>query len=437
MNFANATELPKAILVAGMHRSGTSAITRILNLLGLALPGNLMPASSKFNPTGFWESKDVVAINDHLLAGAASHWDEMFEFDIGALTPATLSKFHADVSQLLEGGLASEECFVIKDPRIARTLPLWLEAFRRCQHDVKIIIPVRHPLEVTASLARRDAFSVDKSVYLWLRYMLDSIRYSVDDGYGIVVYEELIQDWRASIERLRQELQITWPIDVVTATPAINKFINRDLRHHELSAINWESEGHSFNPIADLATQLHDALVSRAPDLILRANEIHKQLAALETIFLPLLADYRRQRQVDLKQQDELNHTLVRVVNNVNDLERTLSEERNVYKNLDTEFNIKCSHILLLQDEISALKQRFDGLKANNTTSDADKLDILKVQVQLSSQLQEIEFLVREKQGELFSMHQAMQSQQRQFRDEITRAEAQLNLLKDLFLDKL
>ena len=35
-------EKPKAILVLGMHRSGTSAITRVLNLLGMQLPGELM-----------------------------------------------------------------------------------------------------------------------------------------------------------------------------------------------------------------------------------------------------------------------------------------------------------------------------------------------------------------------------------------------------------
>jgi hypothetical protein len=35
--------LKKVIIIAGMHRSGTSVITRAVNLLGASAPGTLMP----------------------------------------------------------------------------------------------------------------------------------------------------------------------------------------------------------------------------------------------------------------------------------------------------------------------------------------------------------------------------------------------------------
>ncbi|MEO0034615.1 MAG: hypothetical protein RLZZ501_638, partial [Pseudomonadota bacterium] len=60
----------RAVLVLGMHRSGTSAVTQALHLLGLAVPDNLIPADPRENPTGFWESADIVAAHQDFLAAA-------------------------------------------------------------------------------------------------------------------------------------------------------------------------------------------------------------------------------------------------------------------------------------------------------------------------------------------------------------------------------
>ena len=56
---SRANEMPRALMVLGMHRSGTSALTRIFSLLGADLPKNLMPPSPA-NKTGYWESQDLM-----------------------------------------------------------------------------------------------------------------------------------------------------------------------------------------------------------------------------------------------------------------------------------------------------------------------------------------------------------------------------------------
>ena len=61
------TSSRQAILVAGMHRSGTSALTRVLSLLGADLPENLAPALPDNNETGFWESVDLMKLHDKML----------------------------------------------------------------------------------------------------------------------------------------------------------------------------------------------------------------------------------------------------------------------------------------------------------------------------------------------------------------------------------
>ena len=151
--------MKKIIVVLGMHRSGTSALTRGLETLGVSLGENLMPAAEGNNSKGFWEDLEIVALNDALLAEMGMNWHSL-----GALHTSH------DWAGLLAGPLAaraekylSEQagCFAlfgIKDPRMSRLLPFWREIFRRCSIEPMFLICNRDPLSVAKSLARRDGF---------------------------------------------------------------------------------------------------------------------------------------------------------------------------------------------------------------------------------------------------------------------------------------
>ena len=67
-------ELP--ICIAGMHRSGTSMVARLLNLCGLYLgPESELSPPAPDNPEGYWENKHFVGINDRILAHLDAGWD--------------------------------------------------------------------------------------------------------------------------------------------------------------------------------------------------------------------------------------------------------------------------------------------------------------------------------------------------------------------------
>src|ERR1043165_10281978 len=70
----------QAILVLGMHRSGTSALSGVVCALGAAAPNNLLPANFA-NPTGYWESLPLVQADNELLASAHSSWDDWRQLD--------------------------------------------------------------------------------------------------------------------------------------------------------------------------------------------------------------------------------------------------------------------------------------------------------------------------------------------------------------------
>ena len=65
------------IVVLGMHRSGTSLITRSLQVLGVDLGEHLIPAISGDNDKGFWEDVDINDFDNALLTKIGSAWDRL------------------------------------------------------------------------------------------------------------------------------------------------------------------------------------------------------------------------------------------------------------------------------------------------------------------------------------------------------------------------
>src|SRR5262245_16127045 len=64
-----------AIVVLGMHRSGTSLVANLFAALGY-WPGpdrQMMPAN-RYNAKGYWERLDVASINDSILRELGGDW---------------------------------------------------------------------------------------------------------------------------------------------------------------------------------------------------------------------------------------------------------------------------------------------------------------------------------------------------------------------------
>lgn len=81
---ASSTVRRTAILVVGMHRSGTSALTRVISLLGADLPTNLALENAD-NETGHWESRDIYRLNGDMMASAGRTWKDWRRFNTSTL----------------------------------------------------------------------------------------------------------------------------------------------------------------------------------------------------------------------------------------------------------------------------------------------------------------------------------------------------------------
>jgi hypothetical protein len=55
-----------AVLIVGMHRSGTSAVSGMLHKLGVAVPEDLHPAD-EHNERGYFEPERIINFHERLL----------------------------------------------------------------------------------------------------------------------------------------------------------------------------------------------------------------------------------------------------------------------------------------------------------------------------------------------------------------------------------
>jgi hypothetical protein len=280
------------IVVLGMHRSGTSAVTRSLELLGVGLGGNLHPANFD-NPTGFWEDKDCLAINEQLLAALGSAYDQLDIAWENILETPAVAGLRWRAGELLKAKLAEAGgIWGFKDPRTCRLLDFWQAVFTDVGCDVKYLIALRNPASVAASLNHRNGIPFEKSYLLWLQHVMPSATKTVGQARVFTDYDELLAAPYEQLARISHRLGLPLPARDDERVAAFEKeFLNQDLRH---SRFTYDDLNHDSRcaPLVRRAykTFLDCALERANPD----SDAVSHQLVSIsdELAALKPLIDY-------------------------------------------------------------------------------------------------------------------------------------------------
>lgn len=220
----------RALMVVGMHRSGTSCVARIANLLGRAMPAGLRPPRPD-NPTGFWEPTALSELNERILERMGTRWDDPIPLESGWIHRHDLADSHDALKQLLEVELDRSPDLVLKDPRLCRLLPLWTEILAELDCETQVLLVTRDVRSVAASLALRDDLPAWQSELLWLDHVLGSEVASRDDVRAIVRYEDVMRDWRSAFLPVAERLSLELPDAGDERATAIEAFVSQDLDH--------------------------------------------------------------------------------------------------------------------------------------------------------------------------------------------------------------
>jgi thioesterase domain-containing protein/GT2 family glycosyltransferase len=232
-----------AVIVLGMHRSGTSALARVLNLCGAVLPAKVKPRKLGVNPKGFWEPEAVLDLNVRVMRHLGGDWNHV-NFSLPG-SGAFVEEFRADACALLQSEYGDRETILIKDPRICVLAPLWHEALIAAGYRPVYVVPIRNPLEVARSLHARGDMTVSEGLSLWLAYMT-RVEEFADTHLEVlhVRFSDLLDDWRGVVARIEDGLGVS--LDAGGQAAEVDTFLEQSLRRQtagddELDAVASEA----------------------------------------------------------------------------------------------------------------------------------------------------------------------------------------------------
>ncbi len=270
------------ILVTGMHRSGTSATTRALNICGAALPSELWEATP-VNPDGFWEPRRVVLLHHELLTSIGFPWDDIRPFPEDWFDSPAAARYRDRLWDAIKDDLTVGRPLLVKDPRLCRLAPLWLRIAQ--EHDVELsfVVPLRSPLDVAESLAQRDQMPRAKALLLWLRHFLEAERATRGGRRCFVAFEHLMNDGVATISVVARALHLAESPLPTEIAEQVKTFLKAAHWHHrrlpDQTVPAWIKQVYDWGMSATCGIEPGTAIL----------DSISDGLRAATAIFQPLL----------------------------------------------------------------------------------------------------------------------------------------------------
>jgi hypothetical protein len=234
------TERKKLIVVVAMHRSGSSAITNALPILGVHLGDSLLDGIEGNNAKGFFEDEELNALNIEMLAAVGNDWHHLaplthLDFDL-----LRQNGFFLRAVELLRAKTTNIQIFGFKDPRVSKLLPFWQKVFAHCAFEVSYLLTLRNPISVARSLSQRNSFIPGKSYLLWLQHVLAGITQTAGASRVIVDYDDFLQNPDRCLDLCAERFGLT--VDSRQLDAYKLEFLDLTLRHSQFAPEDFPQE---------------------------------------------------------------------------------------------------------------------------------------------------------------------------------------------------
>jgi hypothetical protein len=203
-----------AVLVLGMHRSGTSMVAEIIGALGFYLgPADQLIGRSTFNERGHFELVRAVEFDNAVLQAAGGTWDAPPPRD-------RIEGLAATLRPSIDEWFGGHPAWAFKDPRLCLTVPVWMAALS--PEDVRVVHVMRDPYATARSVITRNAAMELPSTHhakgemtiagaLGLREEYNRRAGVYTEAFGLprltVWYEQVLEDPRRETARLADFLE--------------------------------------------------------------------------------------------------------------------------------------------------------------------------------------------------------------------------------------
>ncbi len=336
----------KLIVVLGMHRSGTSTVSRALKVFGVELGDNLMSPVENENAKGYWEDRDVFTLNVEILDALNTTWHSFTTIQPDDLIFLDKKGFLQRGIELIHSKMVDVPIFGFKDPRLAILLPFWQQVFDKCNLNVEYVIAIRNPLSVAKSLAKRDGFEFEKSYYLWANHLLCSLEIIEKNRFVIIDYDRLMEAPENELSRLSMKLNL--PVNLDEQEKFKVEFLDSKLRHSYYLPDDLEMDSTIPSLVKEIFTILLQAAAEKMQP---EGREFNNHIKSFRTEYSRLkpallLSDKLNLRvdnlSIRLAEKDQASQTLT----------DQLAEKNQAIQTLIDQLAEKDKQIIILNDEI-------------------------------------------------------------------------------------
>lgn len=189
-----------AIAVIGMHRSGTSMVTRMLVACGMHVgPLHELLGATPDNPTGHWERRAMVLLDDAVLDRLGMAWDHVPQLPEPGWHEDAAFDDLLEQARMILASFPHDAPWGWKDPRTSITLPFWERALGE---RADVVLCVRNPLDVAASLAARGGMSPRLGFALWRAYSEAALELAHERRSVVTHYDAYFHDAPAELARV-------------------------------------------------------------------------------------------------------------------------------------------------------------------------------------------------------------------------------------------
>jgi hypothetical protein len=187
------------------------------------------------NKKGLFEHKDIVEKNESVFSFFNLTSQDVIPLPDDWWRHEEIQRKKRHLVELLRDDFSGIPFWGLKDPRIGKLMEMWIEIMDDLGLSPKIVIPYRHPVEVSRSLVDRDFISFERGLLMWLQYNLSIERLTRRYDRVFVPFDSIIADTAAVIESVESVLDIQFPKNFASIAKDVEEFIDPTLQHQRLS----------------------------------------------------------------------------------------------------------------------------------------------------------------------------------------------------------
>jgi hypothetical protein len=234
------------VTVLGMHRSGTSLITRGLMSLGIYLGDDFVEVQPD-NPTGYWEDRHLQDFNERVLTALGLKWESVAFLKDSRWEEPEIEAIRMEAIEYIRANFLAHPLWGFKDPRTLRLLPFWSPVFQRLGLEDAYVMVIRNPLSVAQSLIARqsDVFDAAMAHGLWLVHTVTYFSRIAQKPFIVIDYDLFMDDPRGQLERIGRALEIP-QADARSGDieDFVANFIDPELRHSQFGRLDRDFVPH-------------------------------------------------------------------------------------------------------------------------------------------------------------------------------------------------